>query len=224
MGTTTEPATTARWGAIAGVACLAISAVGQLVQYLVTPLVSQGTEPADLVAQAAAHPSAMRLASWLDLAILFLVPAVLVVGRLAGAARSPLAAVATGITFVTTLLGSGYLLATDVLVQPPGTAAGVAAYLADPVVSTVTLVFLAGHVVGFLLLAVALGRSRAVPVWAAVALGVFPLAEIGGQAIGIRPVSVVAYLLLVVAFGACAAAVLRRAPAGAAEDRARVAS
>jgi hypothetical protein len=191
----------------AGVVCLAVASLGQLAQYLVTPVASIGGAPAEMVAEAVAHPAAIRAASWLDVAILFLVPAVLVVGRLAGAPRSVPAAVATAVAFVSTLLGSGYLLVVDVLVQLPGAAPTVAAYLDDPLVSTVTVVFLGGHVLGFLLLAVALWRARTVPVWAAAALLLSPLAEIGGQAAGIPAVTVAAYVLLVAAFAACARAV-----------------
>ncbi len=203
-----------RIAAVAGTVCLLAGSVGQLVQYLVTPLVSVGGSPAEQVAQAAAHPAAMRAASWLDLSILFLVPAVLYVGRVAGAPRSAPAAVATGLTFLTTLFGSAYLFAVDVLVQPPADPDAVGAYLSDPLVSTVTLVFLAGHVIGFVLLAVALWRARAVAAWAAVALGLSPILEIGGQAAGVGAVTVAGCALLVVAFAACAA-VLLRAPEGA---------
>lgn len=193
----------------AGVVCLALASLGQLAQFLVTPVSSVGGPPAEMVAQAVAHPAGMRVASWLDVTILFLVPAVLVVGRLAGSPRSVFAAVATAVAFVSTLLGSGYLLVIDVLLQLPGAEPLVAAYLADPVVTTATVGFLVGHVVGFVLLAVALLRAHTVPVWAAVALLLYPLAEFGGQAAGVPAVAVAAYVLLVVAFAACAQVVLR---------------
>lgn len=188
------------------VVCLAVAALGQLVQYLVTPLANEGVSPAAMVAEAAGRPGAMGLARWLDLAILFLVPATLVVGWLAGAPRSVLANVGTAITFLATLMGSAYLFAIDVLVYT-GDAQAVGAYTGDALVSTVTLVFLAGHVVGPIILAVALVRSGSVPWWAGVAVGLSPVLEIGGQAIGLSALTVLADLLLVAAFGACAVAV-----------------
>ena len=202
----------ARWGvrsvAVAGVMCLAVASLGQLVQYVVTPVSSVGADPGEMLGQAVAHPAAMRAASWLDVAILFVVPAVLFVGRVAGAPRSVLAVVGTAVAFVSTLVGCGYLLVIDVLLQLPGAASTVAAYAADPVVATVTVVFLVGHVAGFVLLAAALWRSRAVPVWAAVALALSPVAEFVGQGAGIRAVTVAGYVLLVLAFGACSRVLL----------------
>ena len=72
-----------------------------------------------------------------------------------------------------------------------------------------TVVFLIGHVVSLILLAIALWRIRSVPRWAAVCLALYPVFELAGGGSGLRAVGVVAYLLLVVAFGACAQALVR---------------
>jgi hypothetical protein len=114
--------TTPLW--IAGASLLGAS-VGQLVQFLVSP-VNPGDSAATQVAAAAAHPSAMSAAVVLDLPILLIIPAVIFIGLAAGYRTSVLARVGTVLTTVT-VLGAGYLLAGDVVVraaaQHPGGAA-----------------------------------------------------------------------------------------------------
>jgi two-component system NarL family sensor kinase len=168
------------------------------------------------VSAAAAHVTRMQWAVSLDLLILLLIPALVYVGWLAGAPVSRLATVGAGIALATALGAVGYLLAADALLyaaarQPDrGAAAGVVSgYLGNGVVTTVVVVYLAGHVVGFILLGVALARARTVPVWAAVAVGLWPLVEMAGTAAGITWLAAAGYGLLVVGFGGCAAALLR---------------
>ena len=211
-----------RWRVAAGVACLVVAPVGQLVQFLVSPM-KEADSAADQVAAAAAHLPAMRVALVLDLPILLLLPAVLYAGFVAGAGRSRLAAAGTAVTF-TTALGAGYLLAQDVVVyaaarQPDrGAAAGlVAGFEGNAVVGGLVVAYLLGHLVGFVLLGVALARSRAVPVWAGVALCVWPVAEMVGEAGRVAVVAVGGFALLVIGFGACAAGLVR---AGRSPDRA----
>jgi putative effector of murein hydrolase LrgA (UPF0299 family) len=195
------------------VICLTVGSVGQLVQYLVTPLGAPDAPVADNVAKALAHPDAMAAAAWLDLTILFFLPALVVVAALAGARTSRLAWVAGLVAVGTTIVGIAYVLAPDVLyagaVQGGVTAQAVFAYTESPLVSTATPVFLVGHVLGLVLLAAALWRARAVPRWASVCLGLYPVLEIAGSALDVKPIGIVAYLLLVGAFGACAAALVR---------------
>jgi len=211
---------TPRWN-VTGAVCLVGASVGALVQYLVTPI-SEGDSASAQVAAAAAHLTRMRWAVVLDLPILLTIPALLYVGWLAGARSSRLAAIGTGLTFAVALGAVGYLLALDPLLyaaarQPDRAAATgvVSAYLGNGLVTAVVVAYLAGHVVGFVLLAVALRRARAVPVWAAVAMGLWPLAEMAGGAAGARWLAAAGYGLLVVAFGACAAALVRSGPVGA---------
>jgi hypothetical protein len=203
-----------RWKVAAGIVCLLLAPVGQFVQFLVSPM-RQADTPAAQVAAAAAHLRAMRLALILDLPILLILPAVLYVGFVAGAGRSRLAATGTAVTF-TTALSAGYLLAQDVVVyeaalQPdrPGSVALVAAYEGNGVVSALVMAYLFGHLVGFVLLGVAVVRSRAVPVWAGIALCLWPVAEMAGEASGSVVVAAGGFALLGIGFGACAGALLR---------------
>jgi hypothetical protein len=195
-----------------GVTCLVVSSVGQLVQFLVTPVSEGEQSAASNVAKAVAHPTAMATAAWLDLTLLFFLPALVVVAYLARARTTRLGWFASLLAIGTTIPGIAYVFAPDVLyveaIQGHVSAGAIDAYNGAAVVSIATIVFLIGHVVGLILLAVALYRARAVPVWAAACLAVSPLLEIAG-ATGVKPVGVLAYLLLMVAFGACALALVR---------------
>jgi hypothetical protein len=207
-----------RWIAAAGAACLVVGPVGQFVQYLVTPI-DEGDSAYAQVAQAAAHLARMRWAIPLDLFILLVAPAVLYAGALAGARVSKLAAAGAGLVFVT-WLGAGYLFGSDVLLYLAATArdqtaaaALVDGYLSYPVVEGVVIAYLGGHVVGFLLLGVALWRARAVPRWVAIAVAVWPFLEVAGETSGVRVVAAAGFALLAVGFGVCAVAVARRSSA-----------
>jgi hypothetical protein len=198
---------------VVAVTCLALGSAGQLAQYLVTPLGSEEASTASNVAKAVAHPTAMQLAAWLDLTILFFLPALVVVASLAGARTTRLGWVASVLAIGTTVPGIAYVLAPDVMyagaIHGDVTARAITAYNNSGVVTAATLVFLIGHVLGMLLLGIALWRMGSVPRWTAVCLAVSPFFEIGGGAIDVRPLGVVAYLLLMAAFGACAVAIAR---------------
>jgi hypothetical protein len=207
-----------RWIAIAGAACLVAGPVGQFVQYLVTPIDEADSAYAQ-VAQAATHLARLRWAIPLDLFILLVAPAVLYAGSLANARVSKLAAAGTGLVFVT-WLGAGYLLGTDILLYlaataPDQTAAAalVDGYLSHPVVEGVVVAYLVGHVVGFLLLGMALWRVRAVPRWAGIAVAVWPFLELAGEASGVRVLAAAGFALLAAGFAACAIEVARQSSA-----------
>lgn len=199
---------------VVGVACLVVGSAGQLAQYLVSPT-SEAASAASNVAKAADHPSAMQWATWLDLTILFFLPALVVVGYLAGARTTRLGWVASVLAIATTVPGIAYLFGPDVLyvgsIHGDVTARAITAFNASGVVTASTVVFLFGHVFGLLLLGVALWRAGLVPRWAAVCLAMSPFVEIAGGATDVRLLSVAGYLLLMAAFGACAAAITRTA-------------
>lgn len=195
------------------VTCLVVGSAGQLAQYLVTPLRGQDTSTAANAARAMGHPTAMRGAAWLDLTILFFLPALVVVAHLARARTTRLGWVASVLAIGTTLPGIAYLLAPDVLyvgaIHGEVPASAITAYNDSAVVAVATVVFLFGHVVGLLLLGIALWRAGSVPRWAAVCLAASPFLEVGGAVANVRPVGAMSYLLLMAAFGACAAAIAR---------------
>jgi hypothetical protein len=212
-----------RWQTAGAVVCLVAGPLGQLAQYLVSP-VNEGGSPSEQVTAAAAHGPAMGVAVVLDLLLLLILPAVLYAGVVAGGTRSRLAVAGTALSFAS-VLGAGYLLAQDVVVraaaaQPDhATAVGVvSAYEHSAVVTGVTVLYLAGHLVGFVLLGIALIRSRAVPAWAGIALCVWPVAEMLGEAAGLTVLAAAGFALLAVAFGACARALVQRQADGRARS------
>jgi hypothetical protein len=128
----------------------------------------------------------------------------------------------TALSFVS-MLGAGYLLAQDVVIQAAAaqpdhaTAVGVvSAFEHSAVMTGVTVLYLAGHLIGFILLGIALVRSRAVPAWAGIALCAWPVAEMLGEAGQIKPLAATGFALLAVAFGACARELVRRQADGSA--------
>jgi hypothetical protein len=72
-----------------------------------------------------------------------------------------------------------------------------------------TAVFVAGHVLGMLLLAVGLYRGRWVPAWAAVAIVVGDLIHPAGAFSASRPIEVAAFALVVIGLVPAAAALTR---------------
>lgn len=205
---------TVRWTTTAGVVCLVAGPVGQLAQFLVTPI-GEADSAAVQVSQAADQLARLRWAVLLDLLILLIAPAVLYVGSLAGGRSSRLAASGAGLIFLT-WLSAGYLLGSDVLLyvaaRSSDRAAAVAlvdGYLSHPVVVGVVAAYLIGHAVGFVLLGIALARVGAVPRWSALAVAVWPFLAMAGEASGSRWLAAAGFALLAAGFGACAISLVR---------------
>jgi hypothetical protein len=158
----------------------------------------------------------MQAGLWLDLLVLLILPAVLYLGQVAGAPRSRLAVTGMVVAFAGAL-GMGYLLAADVLVylasvaqdQPAATEV-LAAYESSGVVVLATVLAVLGTTVGFVLLGIALIRSRPVPLWAGVAVTVAPVVSLVGEASGVSVLAAGAYALQLAGFAACALALTRR--------------
>ena len=210
-----------------GVVCLVLGSLAVFVQWLVTP-VDATLETPELVAKVADHHHAMGWALALDVPVLLVFPAVLYAGHLARAGTSLFAGIATAICFVP-MLGGVLLLGVDALLyeaasqsDPAAAARLVDAFIGDPFVGGLTVVYLLTHVVGFAMLAVALWRARAVPVWACVCLAVWPVIEMAGYAAGGKLFAAIGYGALAAGYCACAAALVRegRVAAVATEPRA----
>ncbi|WP_143029908.1 hypothetical protein [Pseudonocardia oroxyli] len=133
---------------------------------------STNDDPLTAATSAAAHPGAQSAVLWLSyLALLTLPLGVVIVGRAAVRAHRVLGGIAAGLTWV------GYaslfwLAAPDQLaaagLPPTEVAAAAEGIGAHPTQSVAAGAFVIGHIVGTVLLGVALWR--AVPRWAAVAL------------------------------------------------------
>jgi hypothetical protein len=201
--------------AAAGAAVLVISALGELAQFVVAPAHISGGDAAAQVAAVGGQHDRMQLGLWLDVLILAVIPAMLVLGELAGARRSRLAATGTTIGFIGALF-AGYLLANDVILAAASDAGGrpgaldvLSSYESSGVVLLATVAGVLGSTVGLVLLGIALVRARSVPTWAGVSVAAAPLLSIAGEAGGVEAVAVAAYALQLVAFAACAVARLR---------------
>jgi hypothetical protein len=197
-----------------GAACLTVATVGTLLQFAVTP-VDEGDSATKQLAAAAAHLSRMKAAAWLDLTILFTVPAVLYIAALAGGWRSRLAVIGAGCAVLANL-GAGYVLGVDELAAKAATSddqAGAAAlyrsYLNSGVVATLVVTYLLLGTLGFVLLGLALRRAAATPWWAWSALAASQVVQLVGSAAGVKPLAIAGYALFVLAGFACAARLLR---------------
>ena len=197
-----------------GVICLVVGPLAVLAQWLITPVDATLKTPA-LVAKAAEHHGAKGWVLALDVPLLLVFPAVLYAGYLARAGTSLFAGVATAVCFVPmhggVLLGGVDALLYEASSRPDQKAAAdlVDGFIKIPFVSGFTTVYLLTHVIGFILLAIALRRVRVVPAWACVCLAVWPIIEMGGYVAGGKGVAAVGYAALAAGYAACAAALLR---------------
>jgi hypothetical protein len=172
------------------------------------------------VSDYAAHPGATRAVLIADAFLFLLVPAAVAAAGLAWR-RAPVLALLAAITSLVGWMAIMMLIAQDALVAVAGSsaAAGVQATAVADAWSSETLVavwlaaFIAGHIVGTVLLGAALWRARAVPRWAAVAIGISMPLHLATVLADFRIGDVAAWLLLLAGFAACARAVLAgRAP------------
>lgn len=173
----------------------------------------------DALALYAAHPDLVRIAVAAGMiGCLLLVPAVLGVFRVAPASRLVLVGgtlmVAGYVSYCAILNGSLFTLALAQAGEPVGQFAGVLdAAQAEPSGTIVFGLFVIGNLVGTALLAVGLLVSRAVPVWAALAVLAWPpLHVIGLVFFGNEVPQVVGAVLQAVGFAGCASVLLRGRP------------
>ncbi|HEY1488770.1 MAG TPA: hypothetical protein VGF84_21855 [Micromonosporaceae bacterium] len=174
------------------------------------------TDGAGQLRLAAGHLGMAGLSNALLLPAILIVPAMIYAARLARRGSPRLAFFGGGIAALGWLAGLIGLGATGLIVYhgvglpDQGAAAALIDRVgADPTVGTLTLLFVLGHVVGMILLGVALLRSRAVPVWAAVLFIAYPLVHLGAHIGGSVAVDDISGILLLVAGVMCAISVLR---------------
>ncbi len=138
---------------------------------LVLPYYTAGS-PEETVAEVGRHPGAQSAVLWLGfIAVLTLVPGVIAAGGLCRAAAPRLTSWAVGLA-VPGYLALAVMLASDQVLwsaQEAGLSATQAAALfsaAHPTIGIAIGIFVVGHVVGTVLLGIALLRSGRVPAWA----------------------------------------------------------
>lgn len=172
---TTPPSTAARWWPAA-----ALAATGPVAVAILRGILPYDTpdDAATVATKVAAHPGAQSAVLGLTYLTLLTLPlGVVLVGRVAVRARPVLGAVAAGVAwlgFMSLFASVGYdtisFAGTRAGLPVPTVAALGAALDASPVTAVPPVVFVAGHILGVVLLAVALWRVM--PRWAAVALAV----------------------------------------------------
>jgi len=172
---------------------------------------STADDPATVVARIAAAPGAQSAVLWLSyLALLTLPLGLLIVTRVAVAARRVLGLVGGTIAWLG-YLSLFFMVATD-QIPLAGPAAGLTsaqtlavtdAVAAHPTQAVALALFVAGHILGTVLLGIALWR--AVPWWAALALAVSqPLHLVFAVVLPVPALDVAAWLLTAVGFGVAA--------------------
>lgn len=171
---------------------------------------------ADTLALYAAHPDLVRVAVVAGMiGCLLVIPAVLGVLRLAPASRLVLvggSAMITGyVCYSGILLGSLTTLALAQSRNPAASAGVLDAAQSEPWGTVVFAFFALGNLIGTLLLALGLLRSRSAPVWAAIGILAWPpLHVVGLVFFGNEVPQVIGAVLQAVGFAGCAAVLLRR--------------
>ncbi len=172
---------------------------------------------ADALRLAAEHGSLLRIGVVAGmLGCLLLVPAVLGLFRLAPVSRLVLVGgalmIAGYICYFSVLSSSFTTLAMAAYGEPQAAFAAVLdASQADPWAGWTFLLFVVGNLIGTLLLAIGLLRSRTVPIWAALGIMAWPpLHMIGLLFFGNEVPQVIGAVLQAVGFAGCAAVLLRR--------------
>jgi hypothetical protein len=223
MTTTTMTPSTGTLRRITPAATVLIAMTGPLTIAALRGLLPYDTVDANatIVEKVAEHPGAETAVLWLSgLALLTLPPALLVVSRVAMRARPLLG----GVAAVLAWLGFANLAflvtpdqvalgGVDVGLPSATTAALMSAIDQNPVTATATTLFVAGHIVGTVLLGVALWRV--IPRWAATALIVSqPLHFVVAVIVPNHVVDALAWVLTAVGFAAAASAGLGTDRAG----------
>lgn len=173
-------------------------------------------DAASAVRKVLGHPETQSLVLWLGfVATLTLVPAVLCVGRLTRR-RAPRVTFAALLLLVPGYLSLSWLASSDVLLWTgarqgvdPGTLTRMY-QAAHPTSNIAAGLFVLGHVLGTVLLGIAMWRSRAVPRWAALITIVSQPLHFVAAVIVLSPLlDLVAWGMNAVGFAAAAVAALR---------------
>jgi hypothetical protein len=166
------------------------------------------------LAKIARHQSDQRVLIVMDLLAGFMLPAVLYLMRLARVGAPRLATIGGAIAFVG-WFSAGTLASADVLYlhasQFPDRASAVqlvTSVTKDAGFGVPVLLFVGGHLLGMLLLGIALWRSRAVPTWAAALVGLGPIVHLFLLDAGPVP-NACSFGLLLIGMAGCAVQLLR---------------
>jgi hypothetical protein len=199
---------------ICGATCLVLGPLAAMVGTGLSP-VHDGDSAAVAIARAAAHRGAMRAHVAVELAIVLMVPAMLMVSRLGRRGAPWLAMLGGWLASLGWLAGLASGLTIDLVVlhaySAPHRKAAISlarSVMNDPRVGALVGVFVISHLLGMLLLGIALWRSRVVPAWAAVTVGLSMFLHAALHSTTPR-VDAATFVLLEVGAAACAWRILR---------------
>jgi len=170
---------------------------------------------AEALALAAAGPGILRLGLVAGMiGCLLIIPAVMTALRLVP--RSRLAFAGGSLMIAGYVCYFGVLLSNMIIIAMAERGGPVADYVAvidasraDPWTGWVFPIFIVGNLLGTLLFAIGLLRSRAVAIWAAILITLWPVLHVSGLIIGGEILEVIGAVLQAIGFAAVAAAVLR---------------
>lgn len=173
-------------------------------------------DSASMVEKVAAAPDRQSLVLWLAfVAALTLVPAVVWVGRVTRK-RAPRLTAAALILLVPGYLALAWMSSSDALLwvgvrEGLDSATLTGLYdAAHPTTALAETVFVAGHLIGTVVLGIALWRSAVVPRWAAAAVAVSQPLHLVAVILSNHPLDLVAWGLQAVGFAAVSAVLLRQ--------------
>ena len=200
---------------VVGAISLVVGGAAVLLQYIVTPLSGDMTGD-ELVATVTEHHTAMGWALALDFPVMLAAAAFLFVGHLAHARTSVLASTAAACLFLPFVLSLPAAMGLDGMAFLAGAAPDKAAmarlvdnWLDSPWFVVSLLPYLLLQIVGSILMAVALSRTKTFPSWVPLATGVWPLLGVSSQESGVRVIGIIGYGLLFVTWVAFAMSLLR---------------
>jgi len=216
--TTTASARVADPGRIATIALALLAPIGAVMVGLLRYVLPYETtdSAADMVREGYAEPGAMSLVLWLGMAAaLLIVPGSIAIARLVRPGAPRLTALALTLTIPAYLMLPMLLVADHAIWAGAETGAAQTSVVttldaAHPVVGIATGIFVVGHVLGTVVLGLAMLRSRTVPVWAAAAtMASQPLHFVAAVVVPNHTLDGAAWGLNALGFAAAAVAIVR---------------
>lgn len=199
--------TTARFRRIAGAASLVLGPLLLTIGFAVLPWHPNDETELESLTTTASHLTATQIGDLLAfLGILLMVPATLAVMR-AVDRRAPVLGLVGGVLSIAGFVAGMIAVVNDQVVialadEADLRPAAAAALDSSPawVLNVVLVVFLAGMMIGGIVLGVALLRAKVVPTWAAVAVLAAPLVSLAAHIVDVKAIDVVSGLMTTAAY------------------------
>ena len=206
---------TTRFRRLAGAACLVLGPVLLGIAFAVLPWQTNDDDTLDTLNLTGANITATQIGDLLAFAgILAMIPATLAIMRALGR-RAPLLGLVGGTLSIGGLVGAMLLVVSDQITLGVADAPALRPAVADAVESSpawvlnvVLVVFLAGLLIGGVVLGAGLLRARIVPAWAGVVVMLSPVVSLVAHMADRKAIDVVGSALVVIGYTAVAQRVL----------------